>query len=144
MGYNITDQIINNKILSIICKNGRLSHCLLLPPLYVDGLQTKLGKCRIYFGKSVSSDIALPYSHDQLSGMFCHMACHQDHVADYGTQSAAMDFMISRIQTDKERFICDLTTQTDRLSQEIGCITLTMLFSFTKHSRREVPMTSIL
>lgn len=43
---------------------------------------------------------------------------------------SAASFPESRLE--KERFIRDLTAQSDCLTQEIGCVTLTMLFSFAK------------
>ena len=62
--YIIIEQIMDNSIRSIIheiiCKNSILPLACCYRDLYVDELQTELGKCCIYFSESVPPDIALP------------------------------------------------------------------------------------
>ena len=86
---------------------------------------------------------SVTWSCDILRVGFCHLVpCFpaftakitfdNEVTAAFKQDSDVLSSIISRIQADKERFIRDLTAQSDCLTQEIGCVTLTMLFSFAK------------
>ena len=55
--------------------------------------QLEICESCIYLRKSMPPYITSAKTYQQLTGMFCNMACHHDHVSDYRAQPPASDFM---------------------------------------------------